>query len=277
MTSPTIGVLENAANATFWSPSLATAFGLSQMKNAAGVPLEIQTASGCTATAFSDGAGHVIVAFQGTTTAQQSLADAELMSTTGGAAMPAFKDALAFTKSVQQVAAANGIAAANVFVTGHSLGGTLAEYVASQTGLGGASFAGSGVPGLSGGHAGAGNFVSFVEHGDAFANWSTDGSEHVLISPGVNEAHYGQLVFLGSSANDAMTSRIVSDDQALAPSLFTGGLSQAMAKLSNDFTTSLLTIHAMPVYQGDISSPSFAGSAADQSGSALHSYLYASS
>ena len=55
MNNPTIGLLENAANATFWSPSLATAFGLSQMRNAAGSPLEVETANGCTAAAFSAG------------------------------------------------------------------------------------------------------------------------------------------------------------------------------------------------------------------------------
>ena len=202
------------------------------------------------------------------------------MSGQNGATIPAFKDALAFTRSVQQVAAAKGIAASSVFVTGHSLGGTLAEYVASQTGLGGASFAGSGVPGSKSGTAGAGKFVSFVEHGDAFANWSTDGSEHALISPGVNEAHYGQLVFLGSSANDALTNTIVSDDRALMSSLFTGGFAQAAAKLSNDFTNNLMTIHSMSVYQSNIatmiSAPSFSGSIADQPGTALHSFLYAS-
>ena len=281
MSTPSITLLENAANATFWSSTLTTAFGLSQMTSSAGKPLEVETANGCTAAAFTDGAGHVIVAFQGTTTAQQSLADVELMGGTSGSQIPAFQDALAFTKSVEQAAAAKGIAASNVYVTGHSLGGTLAEYVALQTGLGGASFAGSGVPGYQAAKTVPSNFVSFVAHGDAFANWSTDGSEHVLLGKGIHEDHYGQMVFLGPSSADSLTNTIISDYQALAPSLFDGNFMQAAAKLSADFTNNLLTVHSMSVYQPDISAlampaPSIPGSN-DTSSSALSSFLYSSS
>ncbi len=262
MSAPSTGLLENAAMATFWSSTLATAFGLAQMTNA-GKPLEVQTANGCTAAAFTDGQGHVIVAFQGTQTPQQSLADVELMGGMKGSAIPGFQDAVAFTRTVEQVANARGIPSSSVFVTGHSLGGTLAEYVASQTGLGGASFAGSGVPGYKAPAATASNFTSYVEHGDAFANWSSDGAEHALIVPGTNQAHYGRLVFLGSAANDALTSTIISDVHALAPSLFNGGFAQAASRLSTDFTTNLLTIHGMNFYQRDIAAipPPVAGAA----------------
>ena len=264
MPAPSVSLLEDAANATFWGP-ITTAFNLAQIDGANGAPMQIATANGCTAAAFSDGHGNIVVSFQGTQTTQQQLADVELMSGQKGATIPAFQDAVAFVRSVEQTAAAMGISASNIYITGHSLGGTLAEYAASQTGMGGASFAGSGVPGYQAPSAPASNFVSYVEHGDAFANWATDGSERTIIGAGAHQDHYGQLVLLGSPSQDALTNTIIADDRALLPALFTGHLPQALAKLGNDFTDNLLTIHGMNVYGANIATlpaPNFATLAA---------------
>ena len=251
MTLPNISLLEDAANATFWG-SITTAFNLTELNGADGKPLQVATANGCTAAAFIDSAGDVIVSFEGTQTTQQQLADVELMSGENGNQIPGFQDAVAFVRTVEQRAASLGIPTSRISVTGHSLGGTLAEYVASQTGLGGASFAGSGVPGYKAPALAAANFTSYVEHGDAFANWSSDGAERTLIAAGVHQDHYGQLVMLGSPSQDALTNTIIADDKALVPAMFTGQLIQALAKLGNDFTANLTTIHGMNVYQGSI-------------------------
>ena len=260
MSAPSVGLLENAAEATFWG-NATTAFGLAQLNGPGGAPLQVTSPNGCTAAAFSDGAGNVIISFQGTQTVQQSQADQLLMTGVNGSRIPAFQDAVAFTRSVEQVAASMGVPSSSVYVTGHSLGGALAEYVASKTGLGGASFAGAGIPGYQAPSAPAANFVSYVEHGDSFANWASDASEHALIAPGVHQDHYGQLAILGSPSQDVLTNTIISDYQALIPAIFDGQLGQAVSKLATDFTNNLFTIHGMNHYGPDIGSlppPNFA-------------------
>lgn len=251
MLAPTVGLLENAASATFWG-TITTAFGLTQINGPNGAPLQIATGNGCTAAAFTDGAGNVIITFQGTQSASQELADLELMSGRGGSTIPAFQDAVAFTKAVEAAAVAKGYSPSSIYVTGHSLGGTLAEYVASQTGLPGASFAGSGLPGYVAPSHAATNFVSYVEHGDAFANWSSDGELASIIPAAGHQSHYGQLVMLGASAHSSMTATIASDIRALGPSLLTGHFAQASAKLQTDFAANLATIHGINNYENDI-------------------------
>ena len=252
MPAPSIGTLENAADAAFWSADFASAVGLTQLYSKTGVPLATETANGCTASALIDGSGNVIISFQGTTTMVQDEADAQMLEGDPPSSIGALTDALAFTRTVQQAAAGLGIPASNIYVTGHSLGGTLAEYVASQTGLPGVSFAGSGLPDYVAPSTPAANFTSYVEHGDSYANFSSDGSEHVL--SGAHQDHYGQLVFLGSPANDAITNTIIADVHALLPATFTGTLDQALEKLEVDFRNNLLTIHTMRKYASSIAS-----------------------
>ncbi len=248
MPAPSIGLLANAAEATFWGP-ITTAFGLTELNAPNGAPLQVATPNGCTAAAFTDGKGNVVVAFQGTVTSQQKQADAAVMS---GGAVTAFADALAFTRSVEQVAAGQGIPSSRIFVTGASLGGSIAESVAAATGLPGASFAGAGLPGYVAPAKPAANFVSFVEHGDAYANWASDAAEHVLVSPGATQDHYGRLVMLGSPARDVLTDRIVADTNALVPAMLTGHLQRAVATLSSDFSASLSAVHDIGNYLRDI-------------------------
>ena len=270
MPAPDINTLENAANASFWTSS-ATAWGMTQMQAADGTPLQVATTNGCTAAAFIDPSGNVIISFEGTETVQQSATDAELMGGLPSGQIPGFQDALAFTRTVEQAAAAEGIPASNIYITGHSLGGALAEYAASQTGLPGASFAGAGLPGYTAPATPAANFISYIEHGDAFANWSSDGSESVLVAAGTTQDHYGQVVMLGSPSQDALTDTIIADYQALTPAFFTGQLPQAIAKLSTDFDDNLMGIHGMNVYAASIAAlppPSFASAVASISADA---------
>ena len=106
--------------------------------------------------AFLTPAGQVIVAFEGTDiddfsggpsdrafAAAQILADIQIYL---GQEPPAYAQAIAFTQAVVQAAAKQGITRDNVYVTGHSLGGGLAGYVAAQTGLGAETYGAPGVP-----------------------------------------------------------------------------------------------------------------------------------
>ena len=87
----------------------------------------------------------VIIAYQGTTGGENIAinplgAIGALVTDVGvyaGVTTPAELDSLNFAKFVTALANAQGFSTSNVFVTGHSLGGIEAEYVAAHTGLGG--------------------------------------------------------------------------------------------------------------------------------------------
>src|SRR6185312_9874741 len=57
----------------------------------------------------------------------------------------AFWDSLAFERKVQAAAIEQGYTTDDIFVTGHSLGGWEAQFVAQKTGLGGIGFEGPGL------------------------------------------------------------------------------------------------------------------------------------
>lgn len=203
MTTPPISIdirtLESAAQAVYGnSPAQ---FGLTPMAGANGSPLTLATVDGCTAAAYLDGKGDVVIAYQGTTSTHQQALDAAFMLGAPLSKLAGFSEAVAFARTVEAQAANDGIAASKLFVTGHSLGGTLAEYVSLKTGLPGAAFAGSGLNGYSNGTA-ASNFVSFVDRGDPFANYATDGAESSiaqLASPHMD--HYGNVALLGTQGD----------------------------------------------------------------------------
>ena len=167
--------------------------------------------SGMSASAFLDARGNVVIAYQGTTTNPQYQLDVSLLSGADGSKLQGFSDALSFASQVENAAKSKGINQTQVYVTGHSLGGTLSAYVASQTGLGGAAFASSGVPGYHAPAAPAANFVSYVEKGDPFANYATDTAEKgsaVVANPHMD--HYGTVVELGTQADAAQLSSFAS-------------------------------------------------------------------
>jgi len=140
----------------------------------------------------------LVIAYQGTTggtnllirpliAITQLIADLQVMFT--NTTPQAFRDSLTFAQQVQQAAAAQGYSADDIFLTGHSLGGWEAEYVAQQTGLGGIGFEGPGFNTTVPGNGADSMFVNIETYGDAAAYFSTD-------LPG-SKPHYGSIVLIG--------------------------------------------------------------------------------
>lgn len=172
------------------------------------------------AQAFTDGAGRIIIAYEGTQISGDAYglgsleADALLAI---GQTPNALIHAQAFVEKVLQDALAQNIStdADNVFVTGHSLGGAEAEAAAARYGYGGVTF---GAPGISvskliaaGGRvdglaAAKEKLTNFVDYGDLVGNLGTDtkAGDHYT-PPGVE--HIGQPRMVGNvSDGDALPS-----------------------------------------------------------------------
>ena len=108
--------------------------GLSALLDGSGNPVSISTNDGTTAYAYLDGAGNVIIAYRWDITQQQEdLATATLSGYDPGT-LPGYAEALAFERTVQALAMSQGYPASRIYLTGFSLGGMQASYVASQTG-----------------------------------------------------------------------------------------------------------------------------------------------
>ena len=150
--------------------------------------------------------GQVVVAFEGTNlytgndvfTAAQSLDDTAISY--GGEPLSYFS-AYAFTQAVIADAAAADDSTA-ISLTGHSLGGADAEYVAQQTGLPGITF---GAPGIATDATpyGGSNFTDYVDRGDPVGSYAPDGYETALLQA-TNIAHYGQADYVGPYTNAAL-------------------------------------------------------------------------
>jgi hypothetical protein len=152
-------------------------------------------------------ADQIVVAFEGTDPSSETLhkdpvflagqieADTQIYF---GQIPKAFTDALAFTTGVLAMAGAEGIPTENVTVTGHSLGGAEAEYVASQLGLGGDTF---GAPGIRSATVPDGSspvLTNYVVYGDPVGNYSSDSGRlsNILFSADIN--HFGEVQSIGS-------------------------------------------------------------------------------
>ena len=153
----------------------------------------------------------IIIAYQGTTggtnllfnpliAVTQLLTDVQgvLTNTTPAA----FVDALQFAKQVQAEAAQQGYAPGSVFVTGHSLGGWEAEYVAQHTGLGGIGFESPGLSSTVPGNGADSLFVNTADYGDPAGFFSSDlpGLQPFsapYVTGGGTKPHYGPIVLLG--------------------------------------------------------------------------------
>lgn len=224
--------------------------GLSPMRDASGNDLGVVTANGCTASAYRDADGDVVIAFQGTTTDIQLALDRPLASGKPVSGLAGFADALAFASRVQAAAAASGIDPGKIYVTGHSLGASLAEYVAGQTGLAGAAFAGSGLGGDSDSQPAA-NFVSFVDLGDPFANDATDAGEADALQSVTSQMdHVGEVVRLGDGDDFATLLRFVSAASAAGISLASDPI--AALTTSGPAFTAAWNQHALSVYATQI-------------------------
>ncbi|WP_458318837.1 hypothetical protein [Mycolicibacterium brisbanense] len=169
------------------------------------------TLSGESAKAWVTPQGQIIVAYQGTTGGTNLLAnpviaisqiatDAQVIFT--NTTPQAFTDSLAFEQQVAAEAAKQGYSQDDIFVTGHSLGGWEAEYVAQQTGVGGVGFESPGINTTVPGNGANSGFVNVETYGDTAAYFATDlPALQPFVPPyvpgGGTKPHYGSIVMIG--------------------------------------------------------------------------------
>ncbi|WP_309227807.1 MULTISPECIES: hypothetical protein [unclassified Mycolicibacterium] len=155
--------------------------------------------------------GQIIVAYQGTTggtnllvnpliAVSQVIADTQVIFT--NTTPQAFTDSLAFEREVEAAAIEQGYRKDDIVVTGHSLGGWEAEYVAQQTGLGGIGFESPGINTTVPGNGAGSGFVNVETYGDSAAYFSTDlpGLQPFMpayVPGGGSKPHYGSIVMIG--------------------------------------------------------------------------------
>jgi hypothetical protein len=153
----------------------------------------------------------VIIAYQGTTggtnllfnpliAISQAVTDAQVIFT--DTTPQAFTDSLTFEQQVEAAAAEQGYSTSDIFVTGHSLGGWEAEYVAQQTGLGGIGFESPGINTTVPGNGVDSGFVNVETYGDTAAYLATDLPALQPFMPpyvpaGGSKPHYGSIVMIG--------------------------------------------------------------------------------
>jgi len=226
-TTPTVSELLNASNAEYLIDAVPA--GMHAFTND-GTPVTfVDNANGVVASVFVTAEDQLIIAFQGTTgglnffidpaaAASQVITDIGvfLNDAASGVTPPAYRTALTFASSVVALAEAQGFSKANIFVTGHSLGGIEAEFVAQQTGLGGIGFEPTGLGTKPVAAATGMNFVNIVTDGDPVGNFSSDIQGEQPLAPafvpqGGVAPHYGQIVVLGSPADQATLSRTVAN------------------------------------------------------------------
>jgi hypothetical protein len=119
---------------------------------------------------------------------------------------PAFPDALNFEQQVQAEAAEQGYSPNSIFVTGHSLGGWEAEYVAENTGLGGIGFESLGLNTTVPGNGADSLFVNTATYGDPAGFFASDLPGEQPFAPayvpgGGSDPHYGPIVLLGNPSS----------------------------------------------------------------------------
>lgn len=226
-TTPTVSELLNASNAEYLIHAVPAGM---QAFTHDGTPVTfVDNANGVVSSVFVTGENQLIIAFQGTTgglnffvdpaaAASQVITDVGIFfnDAAGGVTPAAYRTALTFATSVVAMARAQGFSQANIFVTGHSLGGIEAEFVAQQTGLGGVGFETTGLGTKPAAAATGMNFVNIVTDGDPVANFASDIQGEQPFAPafvphGGAAPHYGQIVVLGDSADQTTLSRTVAN------------------------------------------------------------------
>lgn len=167
--------------------------------------------TGMAAKVWKTNKNQLVISFQGTTggdnlflnpflTISQLATDVQ---TNNQAVSQAEKKALQFTQYVVNEAEKQGYYTNDIFVTGHSLGGVEASYVAQQTGLAGMAFEAKGIPSSEIGHGQGNNFVSIVTYGDPMGEYASDTLPDSPLVTSMNPGekhqfnHYGKLVMLG--------------------------------------------------------------------------------
>jgi hypothetical protein len=159
----------------------------------------------------NDSTGQIIVAFRGPVTVSsgsngedETLANAAVgvnsQIANGDATVTSNMEGTVstFMANVQSAAEGNGYSYSsdNVFLTGNSEGGFVAEVAGQSTGFGGTTFGAPGVPGYDGSGQPT-NFTNCIEAADPVGNRATDG---YLPPETGDQYHYGNDIFLGSQA-----------------------------------------------------------------------------
>lgn len=231
-------------------------YGLSSMLDGSGNPVSISTNNGTTAFAYLDGVGNVIIAYRWDITQDQANLALATLSGYDPSTLPGYADALAFAKTVRSLAVSQGLSASRVYLTGFSLGGMQASYVASLTGLPGLVFGASGLPGYNAATAPANNFVNFVEQGDPIAEYGTDSTEAasaVVANPHMD--HYGVVLDLGTQQGISDLAPFSAAISGYSYPEVTSGAVQVPAAqvtaLQNEFSTLENQYHQMRPYIDD--------------------------
>ncbi|MGJ8515538.1 hypothetical protein [Carnimonas bestiolae] len=186
----------------------------------------VDVASGLSARVWQTTDDHpqLIVAFSGSGGGDTSEVNPSQMAgqyasnlpTAAGLTSAAQDDALKYTGYIAENASKHGISSDDIFVTGHSLGGGEAEYVAQQTGLGGISFSGQGIAPSESAVGDGSNFISVVNYGDV---WGSLASDVEGVQPLAAEfdsengvhPHWGNVVMVGDVQDQIELSERMSD------------------------------------------------------------------
>jgi hypothetical protein len=206
--TPTVAELLDAATAEYvlgGTPAGLTPFTVN------GAPVKYSNPlTGTSAQVWVTPQNQIVIAYSGTTggtnllfhpviALTQTLYDGEAVLTHTNP--PGLPDALRFAKTVETEAAQHGYTTDNIFVTGHSLGGWEAEYVAQNAGLGGIGFESLGLDTTVPGNGADSLFVNTSTYGDV-ASYSSDLPGDQPLAPpyvpgGGIYPHYGSIVMLG--------------------------------------------------------------------------------
>ncbi len=177
-----------------------------------GWPLEhTDTLTGMSAKVWVTPQQHIIIAYSGTTGGTNLLFNpliafsqvlTDLAAGFGDTPPAAFTQAVDFAKLVQEEATKQGYTPDSIFVTGHSLGGWEAGYVAQQLGLPGIGFESPGLPSVVPGNGADGLFVNTVTYGDMAGYLASDLPGLQPLAPayvpaGGTKPHWGPIVMLG--------------------------------------------------------------------------------
>jgi hypothetical protein len=208
--TPTVAQFLNAASAEY---VLGGTPGGLQPFTVNGVPMRsTNLLSGESAQVWVTPQQQIIIAYQGTTggtnllfnpliAISQLVADTQVIFT--HTTPQAFTDSLAFEQRVEAEAAEQGYSTSDLFVTGHSLGGWEAEYVAQQAGLSGIGFESPGINTVVAGNGANSGFVNIETYGDPAAYLATDLPGLQPFIPayeagGGSKPHYGSIVLIGN-------------------------------------------------------------------------------
>lgn len=85
----------------------------------------------------------------------------------------------------------------NIFITGHSLGSSVASYVGQQIGLAGVAFESTGIPSSSTAKGTGDNFINVVNYGDPWAEYESDTARNFAIVQALPAGESGDLNHCG--------------------------------------------------------------------------------